>query len=202
MKLKNFQLLLFILTISGCMNIGFKQPEIEYYILNYNIINDSREKLPVNLNIDYFTISPIYSTNKFIFKKDNFRIEEDFYNRWITDPDKLLYDFVKKDFLKHNLLLIDNSESNYQNYKLKGHINEIYGHITEDNLYAILSINFSLYKYDKKNNDYNLIFNKIYTHKTKTSQIKINSFVHSMSKNMKIISEDLINDVYNNIKGH
>ena len=92
---------IFVLTMimGGCTNIKHAPLEIHYYTLEYDPPRPvETNPLPYIVKIEQFQSSPLYDSNRIIFKKEDFTRDEYTYHKWRANPGELVSFYLARDF--------------------------------------------------------------------------------------------------------
>jgi len=191
-KIISFFILLIILP--GCVNVTSDRPKIHYYIIAFSPANFERKVPAAKIEVEPFTISQIYHTDKFVYRTNDYEITEDFYNRWVISPERLITEYFRN-YIRFNVLNTDNLQQ-YERFKVKGHIHEFYAVIDEKRLDAVINLSVELYRFNNIKKTYDLISIKNYFKKTSTEETSVNGYIRSMEKNISEVSKNILNDIY------
>ena len=141
--------LLFTFLISGCGCSDIKQAslEIHYYTLEYEPLPpDSDLPLPYILKIDQFQTSPLYDSNRIVFKSDEYKRDEYVYHKWRSHPGDLTSFFLTRDFSESGIFkatLYTDSVLPHT-HVVTGVVEEFYQQVNEHNAEAVLSVVITL----------------------------------------------------------
>jgi len=139
-----------LLIISGCLSLNRKAPEKNLYSLGYEteISGTTAEKL-ISLAVKEFEITPMYTTNSFIYRMGEFRFKTDYYNEFITTPQKMITEAVKQ-ALFNTRGFYPSSLEDPSLYRLSGKVVRLYGDFrTPDHPLAVMEILINLDPTDK-----------------------------------------------------
>ncbi len=105
-KLNIFLALLAVcLLLAGCGGLQQREPQIEYYNLEYASppVPHLQARLPVRLRVDNFSASPILQTNQIVYRDKQYRSNLYFYHRWRVQPAQLVTYFLSRDLQQSGL---------------------------------------------------------------------------------------------------
>jgi len=139
-----------LLIISGCLSLNRKAPEKNFYSLGAEteISGTIAEKL-IPLGVKEFEITPMYTTNSFIYRMGEFRFKTDYYNEFITTPQKMITEAVKQ-ALFNTRGFYPSSLEDPSLYRLSGKVVRLYGDFrTPDHPLAVMEILINLDPTDK-----------------------------------------------------
>ncbi|MBW1812783.1 MAG: membrane integrity-associated transporter subunit PqiC [Deltaproteobacteria bacterium] len=188
--------------ISGCF--GFSNPNkmISYYTLEYNAPKiEGLTTLPFAILIERFQVTPMYDSNKIIYKNSEFKRESYSYHRWRANPGDIVTHLLARDFKETSLFkAIFTLDSRYPaTHMLKGTIEEFYEKDGEDYWESVLSLSVALIKKDEIDPLKSIIFQKKYNMKEVCSKKNPQAFAEAMSKAMEKLSNVIMKDVYNSL---
>ncbi|TYB34191.1 MAG: hypothetical protein FXF49_02810 [Flexistipes sinusarabici] len=191
-KIILFFILLIILT--GCVKITSERPKIHYYVIAFSPDNFERKEPSAKIEVEPFTISQIYHTDKFIYRTNEYEITKDFYNRWIIKPDSFITEYIRN-YIHFNILHDDNIKQR-EKFKIRGHIYEFYAKIEEKRLDAVINLRVELYRFNNIKKTYDLISIMNYCKSTSTEETSVNGYIRSMKKDLNDISKNILKDIY------
>lgn len=98
MTLLSLALLVPLFLCSGCVSLKQPSQRIDYYTLAYDAPRQmTQEVLPVILQVQRFSASPEYSTDKIIYQQADFARSAYTYHRWRATPADLATYFTTRD---------------------------------------------------------------------------------------------------------
>jgi ABC-type uncharacterized transport system auxiliary subunit len=103
------------------------------------------------LSVASLRISPRYADRSFVYRTSTAAYEADFYNQFLTAPDSMIAEELRKGLAASELFkyVVGPSNSLQPNYVLEGSINALYGDFRDPNRpAAVLEIEFFLYNQD------------------------------------------------------
>jgi len=140
----------------ACVSLERSYPEIRYFVIavadNANRSNSAtggRILLVSNLRI-----SPRYADKNFVYRTSESGYESDFYDQFLTSPDLILGEEVRKGLAASQVFKYVISPSNQlqPNYALEGSINALYGDFRNLNApAAVLEMEFFVHNEDGAN---------------------------------------------------
>ena len=192
-------LLAILMLLSGCLSLKQAEQPVEYYTLEYDP-PESRENstLPFIIKFEPFSTSPVYDSNKISYKEQKFKRREYAYHKWQAVPGELVTAFLARDFSRTSLfqaVILSEPVPNYS-HLLSGQVEEFYQQSEHSPWEAVLSIHItlsSMMPYDIQNPT---LFQKRYACRKRCAQETPESFVEAMSRAMKQVSAEVIQDVY------
>ena len=147
-------LLLFVLS-AGCVSLERSYPEKRYFVVelgeNAQQPNPAGEK---TLLVSGLRISPRYADKSFVYRTSESGYESDFYNQFLTSPETMLSEEVRKGLAASPAFkyVVGPSSQLQPNYVLEGSVNALYGDFRNlDKPAAVLEIEFFLHNEDSTN---------------------------------------------------
>ena len=196
-------LLCFILFCGGCLN--FKQPrnKVEYYTLEYDPpVANRRQPLPFAIRVEQFSVSPIYNTNRIVYRDTAFKRDAYAYYKWRANPGDMVTHFLERDMRQSALFsAIVSPKSKYtSSFMLEGAVDEFLEFDTEGHWKAVLSVSIALIAENETDVSQAILFQKPY-HASKPCRHKHpRALAEAMSLAMAEVSEAIILDVYEILK--
>ena len=197
---KNIHLLIAFLLIftTGCATLQSPAKETEYYALEYTPVDiTGKEKLPVTLRVERFQISPLYNTDRIVFREKDFQRNQYNYHRWRSNPRDMITYYLTRDMALSQLFQgVFSSESLYPaSYQVSGTVDEFY-ELDQDQWYAMLSLDIVLLRTDEPNVDHRIIFQHFYRAKTACDEKTPFALAEAMGKAMAAVSREIIMDIH------
>ena len=190
------------LAFTGCTNIKHAPLEIHYYPLEYDPPqSDTPPPLAHVVKIEQFQTSPLYDSNRMIFKDEEFKRDEYTYHKWRALPGELVAYFLARDFSETNrfqaTLYYDSTLPS--THTITGVVEEFYldgGNSSE----AVLSVAVNLIDNTRSNNGNPILMQKKYRLDIETSQSGPQGFAMAMSAAMQQISAAILLDVVDQLQ--
>ena len=182
--------------------ISKKHPEINtrYYILEYDSPHlDHRPQLSAVIRIERFTVAPLYTTNKMVFKPGPHQRNVYGYHRWRANPADMVSFMLIRD-MRHAELFTAIASPGKQvpaTHVIEGSVDEFFEDDSMNPGEAVLHITITLLRYNESNSTKAVMFQKKYN-VTQTCEDKTpQAFAESMSQAMRDISRQILVDTYN-----
>jgi cholesterol transport system auxiliary component len=141
--------LLPFLFCSACVSLERSYPEKRYFVID---VGDSAQPSKAEGNqtllVSGLRISPRYADKSFVYRTSEAGYESDFYNQFLTSPDTMLSEEVRKGLAASPAFkyVIGPSNQLQPNYILEGSVNALYGDFRNLNApSAVLEIEFFLH---------------------------------------------------------
>lgn len=147
-------LLLFFLS-AGCVSLERSYPEKRYFVVELD--ENAQRSNPAGdqtLLVSGMRISPRYADKSFVYRTSESGYESDFYNQFLTSPDTMLSEEVRKGLAASPgfKYVVGPSSQLQPNYVLEGSVNALYGDFRNlDKPAAVLEIEFFLHNEDSAN---------------------------------------------------
>ena len=192
------------LILSACASVGQPSKKIDFYTLEYDPprLENEREKVPFTIKISRFQVSPLYNSNKIIYRDKAFARNEYYYRKWRANPGDTITYLLKRDLQQSALFKAVFSHEDRFNcdYLLAGAVDEFFEQDNPDFWEAVLSITITLIKENEPDVSRRIIFQKTYRTRTPSLQKNPKSFSEAMSLAMAQVSEQVIRDVFHALK--
>lgn len=206
--MRKILLLLFIvIAINSCINIKSEYPQIKYYSLKQEPIQiSSGAGLDIALQIRHLTISDEFNTDQIIAHIGSNRIKAYYYNRWASNFNDLLSDFITNRFSTAGLFkkgAFKSSSITLPDYIIEGRIVSIDAFNAEDKpgeSWAELVMSMNLLERSPEQVGLKQIFNKTYTQRIMRLNANVESIPEALSKAASIISDMIMVDIINSVK--
>jgi cholesterol transport system auxiliary component len=189
--------LLLSLFCSGCVSLERSYPEKRYFVID---IGDGAQ--PPNttgdqtLLVSSLRISPRYADKSFVYRTSDSGYEADFYNQFLTPPDTMLSEEVRKGLAAAPVFkyVIGPASQLQPNFVLEGSVNALYGDFRNLNgPSAVLEIEFFLHSEDTANPG--IVLQKRYVKTVTLSGRSPEALVKGWSQALESILTDLSSDL-------
>jgi ABC-type uncharacterized transport system auxiliary subunit len=190
-----------VLLFGGCTNIKHAPLDIHYYTLEYDPRPPEKTPpLPQVLKIERFQTSPLYDSNRMIFKDADFRRDEFSYHKWRAQPGELVSYFLARDFSetgRFQATLYFESALPFT-YIITGVVEDFYLQAGNPNQ-AVLSVSVNLVDNTRRNDGRHILMQKKYRRAIAASTGGPQGLAASLSVAMQQISEQILDDVSNEL---
>ncbi|HYA30357.1 MAG TPA: hypothetical protein VEI95_16200 [Acidobacteriota bacterium] len=140
---------------SACVSLERSYPEIRYFVI---AIPDAAERANAGgeriLSVANLRVSPRYADKNFVYRISESGYEADFYNQFLTAPDLIIGEEVRKGLAASGVFkyVVGPSNQLQPNYVLEGSINTLYGDFRNLTApMAVLEIEFFVHNEDGAN---------------------------------------------------
>jgi ABC-type uncharacterized transport system auxiliary subunit len=186
-------LLLLVLLFAGCVQI--RQPYIEtfHYTLEYAPLEfPGLQPLPTVLQVERFTASPAYDTNRMVYRDQDFARNTYAYHRWRSRPANLVQDLLVRDLTRSSLfraVLADTAIN--PDYVLEGTVEEFLEWNLQEQWLAVLTITVSLSATNGPARQ-RVLFQENFSSRQPAAAREPQAIAEAMSRAMAEISGDII----------
>lgn len=198
-----FMLIVSSFLITGCAGNGKPQYEVENYLLSYSTPSwDKPEKLNTSVKFNRFSIAAAYNSANMIFRSDSYSLDAFNYSRWAVNPTDMIADSLLRDMRESGFFraVFSRHETDEGRFLVSGGIEEFYLRMEKSTKTAVISIAISLKDTREKESGKSIMFQKKYTREEPLQESSPRGYCQAASQAMRIISQQIINDVYAVVK--
>jgi cholesterol transport system auxiliary component len=193
------------LLFSACLDLKQPSNKIDYYSLEYDPprIGDHQPLAEV-IKVEQFSVTPIYNTHKIIYRDRSYKRAAYTYHKWRANPGATVTYLLARDMQQSRLfkaVLTHRSKLPYA-YLLEGSVDEFLESDTTDGCQAFLALSIVLMAAHEPDMDKKIRFQKTYQMSKPCERGNLEAFAKAMSQAMSEASEQIINDVYENLSSH
>lgn len=192
-------LVCFSMSLSGCMNLKQPPEKISYYSFEYDSPNAGvKKQLPFVLRVKRFQVSPLYTSNKIVFRDAAFKRDTYSYHRWHSNPRDMVSYFLARDLKASQAFkaVFSVDDSTPCSYAIDGAVEEFFEQDNADSWEAVLSLEITLSKEEEPDASKRILMQRSYRTRQTCSHKNPASLAEAMSKAMSEISGKIISDVY------
>jgi ABC-type uncharacterized transport system auxiliary subunit len=192
-----------LLMIIGCAGSGKPQYEVENYLLSYSAPSwDKPEKLNTSVKFNRFSIAAAYNSANMIFSNDSYSLDTFNYSRWAVNPADMIADSLLRDMRASGFFqaVFSRHETDEGSFLISGGIEEFYLRMEKGDKTAVISISVSLKDTREKETGKSILFQKKYFREEPLQESSPRGYCQAASKAMRIISEQITNDIYTAVK--
>jgi cholesterol transport system auxiliary component len=193
----------FFLVIQACSVGGKPGYEIENYILDYQAPTlEKQAQLDGTIRFNRFTIASAYNTQNMIFRADSYSIDFFNYNRWAVNPADMIADTLLRDMQASGYFRAVFSRYTVEesNFLLQGGVGEFFLRMDRKSKIAVIRLEITLKNSNQVEANKRIIFQKKYYHEELLTEQTPRGYCQAMSQALKILSQQIIIDVYQAIK--
>lgn len=187
------------LLCNACVSVGKPAPKIEYYTLEYtpSLMAGGHEQLPLCVKIRRFQVSPLYNSDKIIYRDKAFARNEYHYRKWRANPGDTITYLLKRDLQQSALFkaVFSHEDRITCDYLLEGSVDEFYEKDNADSWEAVLAITIALIKENETEISQRVVFQKSYNARSPCLQKNPQRLSEAMSRALAQVSEQVIRDV-------
>lgn len=199
-KTRMWLLCLSILVImGGCLNLKQPRNRVQHYTLEYASpqIRDLKP-IPVSLQVERFSVAPIYNTNRIIYREGPFKRDEYFYHKWRANPGDMVTDFLRRDMRNSDLFeaVLPYDSIVRVSCALEGSVDEFVEWDGPEGWKAVLTVTVALMSNNEPDVSRQVLFQKSYRTEKPLSEKNPQALARAMSQAMREISTAIIKDVY------
>ena len=198
-----FVILIALFIIGACAGSGKPQYEVETYLLSYQAPSfDKLEKLNASVKFNRFSIAAAYNSSNMIFRNDTYSIDSFNYSRWAVNPADMIADSFLRDFRGSGFFssVLSRYDADEGQFVVSGGIEEFCLRTDKGNKTALVSVIISLQDTRERETGKRMMFQKKYTREEPLRDSSPRGYCEAASAAMRIISEQIIKDVYTDIK--
>jgi cholesterol transport system auxiliary component len=205
-----FLLLTFLfLPFNACLDLKQPSMKIAYYTLDYEHAPiTGLNQLPHVLRVGRFSVAPLYNSTRIIYQDQSFKRDSYIYHRWRIHPGETITHLLTRDFRLSGLFKAVLSHDNrfLGTHLLEGGVDEFFEIDQEKRWEAVLSLSVVLMREKKEGpqvgsqNGNLIVFQKTYHSVTPCERKHPRALAEAMSRNMSIVSTEIISDVYQHLK--
>ena len=189
--------LLLLVFLSGCVSLEKSYPDRRYFALELapgKTPNSTSDRI---LSVASLRISPRYADRSFVYRTSTAAYEADFYNQFLTAPDSMIAEELRKGLAASELFkyVVGPSNSLQPNYVLEGSINALYGDFRDPKQAAgVLSIRFVFFDAPNETPG-SVLFQKNYSRripfKTRTAAALMTAWNEALTQILTDLTADL-----------
>lgn len=187
--------------LCNCVGPKAKRLKTEFYNLNYDppskVVSRS---LPFVVSIEPFQAAPPYDTTRIIYITNLYTINSYSYHEWIAAPAEIIPFFIARDLEKTDIVqAVMISDDRLATHRLTGIVETFCEKDLKEEWKAILSLNMTLVRINRKDMTSQICFQKNYSAEEICLEKNSAGLTRAMSICMSKLSEALITDIYNTL---
>ena len=190
------------LAMAACLDLKQPRTKIEYYTLEYDPpVPDHHPPLSEPIRVNQFVVSPIYNTNRIIYREGLFKREAYVYHKWRANPADVITYLLRRDLQQSGLFkAVVSRESRLPSaYVLEGSVDEFLEWNKKTGWEAFLSLSIILMQENEPDISKKILFQKTYFSNKPCRQKNPGALAEAMSLAMSEISAQIMLDIYNAI---
>jgi ABC-type uncharacterized transport system auxiliary subunit len=198
-----FMLIVSLFLINGCAGSGKPQYEVENYLLSYPAPSwDKPVKLNASIKFNRFSIAAAYNSANMVFRKDSYNLDSFNYSRWAVNPADMIADSLLRDMRQSGLFqaVFSRYETDEGRFVITGGVEEFFLRMGKNDKTAVIGISVLLKDAQEKEIGKSILFQKKYVREEPLQESSPQGYCQAASKAMRVISEQITNDIYAAIK--
>ena len=200
---KYFPILMFIICLTfplaGCLDLKQSRNKTEYYTLEYDPpVPQKRPSVSGAIRVDRFAVSPIYNTNRIIYRDGSFKRAAYVYYKWRTNPGDVVTYFLRRDMQQSGLFkAVVTGDSHLGSvFRLEGSVDEFLESDQQNGWEALLSVSITLIQENEPDISKKILSQKTYTSTQPCRKKTPMALAEAMSLAMSEISGQIMLDIY------
>lgn len=195
----------FFLLIAGCAGSGKPPYAVESYLLSYPPPSwDQPVRLDTSVQFNRFSIATAYNSVAMVFRDDRYSFDSFNYSRWAVNPADMIADSLLRDVRESGFFqaVYSRYETEEGRFVISGSVEEFFLRMEKGDKKAVVGITVSLKDTLQKEADKRIIFQKKYFREEPLQEESPRGYCQAESQAVRIISEQITNDVYAAIKAN
>jgi len=187
------------LILGACLNLAQPKNKVEYYTLEYDPpLWDDLPTLSCTIRVERFSVSPIYNSNRIIYRDRSFKRQAYAYYKWRANPGNLVTYLLGRDMQQSGLFkaILPSSSKFPAAFILEGTVNEFLETDTHNGWEAKLSVSIAFMEENEPDISKKILFQKTYHTNRSCRQKHPRALAEAMSLAMSEVSGEIINDIY------
>ena len=197
---------LFLGLVAVCLSCGGlskSRTETSYYTLEYGPPRpDQVNPISAVIRMERFSASPVYNTNRMIYRDEAFKYNADAYHQWRSSPADLVGYYLERDIRESGLLkaVLPRGSRFPSPYLLEGSLEDFYEQDEKDGWKAVLGLSITLMAEDEPNVSDRIVFQKTYRATEPCARRHPKALASAMSQAMAGVSRQILLDLYKALK--
>jgi len=195
-------LLCLTLPLAACLKLKQPQNKIEYLTLEYDPpLAVKRPALPYVIRVLEFSVSPVYNSNRIIYRDKSYNRQAYSYYKWRANPAQLATYFISRDLKESGIFkaVLPGNSRVAPAYLVEGTVDEFLEVAGDENWQAVLAVSIVLMDENQTDISQKVLFQKTYRTRKPCEQKHPRALAAAMSLAMSEISVDIIDDLFNNL---
>ena len=187
------------LTLPACLDLKQPRNKIAYYTLEYDPPTPGNQPpLSAPIRVNQLSVSPIYNTNRIIYREGFFKREAYVYHKWRANPVDVVTYLLRRDLQQSGLFkAVVSRESRLPSaYVLEGSVDEFLEWNKKGGWEAYLSLSMILMQENEPDISKRILFQKTYYSTKPCRQKNPGALAEAMSSAMSEISSQIMLDIY------
>jgi len=195
-------LLCLTLPLAACLKLKQPQNRIEYYTLEYDPpAAVERQALPYVIRVLQFSVSPVYNSNRIIYRDKSYNRQAYSYYKWRANPARLVTYFLSRDLKESGIFkaVLPGESRVAPAYLVEGTVDEFLEVAGNENWHAVLAVSIVLMDENQTDISQKVLFQKTYRTRKSCEKKHPRALAAAMSLAMSEISVSIIDDLFNNL---
>jgi cholesterol transport system auxiliary component len=195
-------LLCLALPLAACLNLKQPKNKIDYYTLEYEVpAVGNHPPLPHVIRVQPFSISPVYNSNRIIYRDKSFKRQAYAYHKWRANPARMVTYFLGRDLKASGLFkaVIPDDSRIAPEYVVEGTVDDFLEVDGDRTWEAALAVSIVLVDENQKDVSRKILLQKTYRSSKPCERKNPQSLAAAMSLAMAEISSRIIDDLYRNL---
>ncbi len=187
------------LNLAACLDLKQPRNKIDYYTLEYDPpAPDHHPPISKSIRVNQFSVSPIYNTNRIIYREGLYKREAYVYHKWRANPADVVTYLLRRDLQQSGLFkAVVSRESRLPSaYVLEGSVDEFLEWSKKTVWEAYLSVSVTLMQENEPDISKKILFQKSYFSSQPCRQKNPGALAEAMSLAMSEISAQIMLDIY------
>ena len=198
---KKFTVLFFttFFLFGACINLKQPNLKVHYYTLEYDPPHmPELTVFPLVIRVDPFSVSPIFDSNRIIYREQSFKRGAYTYHRWQANPGELVSYFLARDLQQSGLFegVFSSSSTLPPSYTLSGSVDEFLEWDREETWLALLALSVTVVAQDQADAEEGILLQRTYRLEEICDQKNPRALAEAMSRAMAKLSREVIRDIH------
>jgi len=189
------------LSLTGCLNLKQPKSEIAYYTLEYETAPAANHLALLNevIRVKQFSVSPVYNSNRIIYRDKSFKRQAYAYYKWRANPADLVTYYLRRDMQTSGRFkaVVSRNSSFPVSCLLEGTVDDFLESDGEKTWEAVLAVSVALMDENEPDISRKILFQKSYSTRKPCRQKNPQSLAAAMSLAMSEVASQIIHDIYN-----
>jgi ABC-type uncharacterized transport system auxiliary subunit len=189
------------LSLTGCLNLKQPRNQIEYYTLEYETAPAGNHLPLLNevIRVKQFSVSPVYNSNRIIYRDKSFIRQAYTYYKWRANPADLVTYYLMRDMQTSGRFkaVVSRNSSVPASCLLEGTVDDFLESDGMKTWEAVLEVSLVLMDENEPDISRKILFQKSYRARKPCRQKTPQALAAAMSLAMSEVTSQIINNIYN-----
>ena len=190
-----------MLSLTGCLNLKQPKSEIAYYTLEYETAPAANHLALLNevIRVKQFSVSPVYNSNRIIYRDKSFKRQAYAYYKWRANPADLVTYYLIRDMQTSGRFkaVVARNSSFPVSCLLEGTVDDFLESDGEKTWEAVLAVSVALMDENEPDIRRKILYQKSNSTRKPCRQKNPQSLAAAMSLAMSQVASQIIHDIYN-----